>query len=79
MDRPENGIFRAKDLRLRIELEGEGVRAIKLPAGTFALQAGENELAVVPCGELYLTLTPITLDRINGALQGGGSEILRSM
>ena len=54
LDRPENGIFRAKDLRVRIELEGEGVRAFKLQAGTFALQAGENELTVVPGGGTFL-------------------------
>ena len=54
LDRPENGIFRAKDLRVRIELEGEGVRAIKSQAGTFALQAGENELVVVPANGMFL-------------------------
>ena len=54
LDRPGNGIFRAEDLRLRIELEGEGVGAVKLPAGGFALQAGENELAVVPSGGTFL-------------------------
>lgn len=54
LDRPKSGIFRAKDLRVRIELEGEGVRAVKLPAGTFALQAGENELTVVPSGGTFL-------------------------
>ena len=54
LDRPENGIFRARDLRMRIELEGEGVRAIKSPTGTFALQAGENELVVVPTNGTFL-------------------------
>ena len=54
LDRPENGIFSAKDLRVRIELEGEGVRAIKTPAGTFALQAGENELVIVPADGTFL-------------------------
>ena len=39
---------------MRIELEGEGVSVIKSPAGTFALQAGENELAVVPSGGSFL-------------------------
>ena len=54
LDRPDNGIFRAKDLRVRIELEGEGVSVIKSPAGTFALQAGENQLVVMPSGGSFL-------------------------
>ena len=54
LDRPENGIFRAKDLRVRIELAGEGVKAIKSPTGAFALQAGENELVVVPAEGTFL-------------------------
>ena len=54
LDRPENGIFSAKDLRVRIELEGDGVNAIESPAGTFALQAGENELVIVPADGTFL-------------------------
>lgn len=48
LDRPEDGIFSGKDLRVRIELEGEGVRAVQSAEGTFVLQAGEHELVVVP-------------------------------
>ena len=59
LDRPDNGIFRAKDLRVRIELEGKGARAIKSPAGGFALQAGENELAVVPGDGTFLGKTVV--------------------
>lgn len=54
LDRPGDGVFRAKDLRVRIELEGRGVRAVKSAAGTYALRAGEHELVVVSADGTFL-------------------------
>ncbi len=54
LDRPKSGIFRAKDLRVVIELAGNEVKAIETAAGTFALQAGRHELVVVTSGGKFL-------------------------
>jgi len=48
LDRPADGVFKAKDLRLRLELNGTGVSAHKLPDGKFALRAGNHEMIIYP-------------------------------
>ena len=48
LDRPESGLFSAKDLRLKLELDGVGVRAAKGADGTLSLSAGDHQLLVVP-------------------------------
>lgn len=48
LDRPADGVFQAKDLRLRLELNGTGVSAHKLADGKFALRAGNHEMIVYP-------------------------------
>jgi hypothetical protein len=44
LDRPEAGIFRAKDLRVRCELRGEDVTAKSLGEGRFELAAGKRRV-----------------------------------
>ena len=40
LDRPEDGLFHAKDLRVRYELIGEGISLKELGEGQFELSAG---------------------------------------
>lgn len=46
LDRPKDGIFRAKDLRIRYELRGKGVSAKNLGGGRFELAAGQRRAVV---------------------------------
>lgn len=46
LDRPENGVFRAKDFRVRYQLAGRNPAATKLDEQTFELAAG-NRRAVI--------------------------------
>lgn len=46
LDRPKDGVFPCKDLRLRVELAGKGVGAAALDKGRFALTAGDWQAVV---------------------------------
>ena len=46
LDRPTDGVFRAKDLRVRFELQGKGVLAESLGVGLFALVAGGRRVVI---------------------------------
>jgi hypothetical protein len=46
LDRPPDGIFQAKDLRLRFQLAGQGVQVRSLDAARFELLAGEHRVAI---------------------------------
>ena len=48
LDRPTDGQFEASDFRLRLELDGKGVRSAKRADGGFALSAGDKEVIVFP-------------------------------
>lgn len=48
LDRPADGLFEARDLRVRLELVGKGVTARKIFGERFALRAGNHEVAVFP-------------------------------
>ena len=48
LDRPADGIFDARDLRVRLELTGKGVSARTIADGSFTLSAGEHEIVVCP-------------------------------
>ena len=48
LDRPKDGQFAARDLRIRLELIGSGVSAQELSGGRFTLQAGNHEIVVCP-------------------------------
>lgn len=46
LDRPDNGVFRASDFRLRFELRGAQVRGLSLGEQRFALVAGSRQIVV---------------------------------
>ncbi len=48
LDRPKDGIFRAKDFRVRYELRGCGVKAERLDSGHFVLSAGDYKAVILP-------------------------------
>lgn len=48
LDRPEDGLFRAADFRVRYELIGEGVSARQLDARRFELAAGAHRAIIHP-------------------------------
>ena len=48
LDRPVDGFFQAEDLRVRLELTGNGVSARSTGDGIFALRAGAHEIIVCP-------------------------------
>jgi len=48
LDRPADGIFQAQDLRVRLELTGNGVSARSIGDEVFALRAGEHEIVICP-------------------------------
>jgi hypothetical protein len=50
LDRPKDGIFHAKDLRVRFEVRGKGVQATRLDGGRMALQAGDWRIVIHPAG-----------------------------
>ena len=46
LDRPENGKFSVRDLRVRIELRGKGATAVKKGPNLFALVAGDHQAVI---------------------------------
>ena len=46
LDRPQDGVFRAADFRVRYELGGAGVGGEDLGGGKFALVAGEHRVVI---------------------------------
>jgi len=46
LDRPANGVFQAKDFRVRYELRGANVGAKELGGGRFSLYAGDHHVVV---------------------------------
>jgi hypothetical protein len=46
LDRPEDGLFRATDFRLRYELRGRGVTVTDLGTGSFELAAGDYRIVI---------------------------------
>lgn len=53
LDRPADGIFSAKDLRVRVELTGKGVSAEKISGDRFALVAGKHAMLVCPAASEF--------------------------
>jgi hypothetical protein len=48
LDRPADGIFQARDFRLRFELSGKAVRGRRLEDGRFELAAGSHRVVIHP-------------------------------
>ena len=54
LDRPADGLFEAKDFRLRLELDGQGISCEKLSEGRFALSAGDKRIDVFAANSSFL-------------------------
>ena len=54
LDRTPDGKFEAEDFRLRLELEGSKVSAVKRTGGRFALRAGDREVVIFPARSSFL-------------------------
>ena len=66
LDRPADGQFETSDFRLRLELDGQQVKAMKLAAGGFALTSGDKEIFVAPAESFFLG-QPVTWECSNRA------------
>ena len=53
LDRPEDGRFEAKDLRVRLELTGKGVSVEEMTNGRYRLRAGGHEIVVYPADSTF--------------------------
>lgn len=65
LDRPADGTFPCADLRLRVELQGQGATAVRHGAG-WRLAAGDGAAVVLPaacrCADAPLAWTPVQED-----------------
>ena len=53
LDRPENGVFVARDLRVRYELVAEGANVAQVAEERFEMTAGEYRAIVHPASSLF--------------------------